>query len=1021
MRLLDYRPQFSGTAAGRWAENIFGINASASPLPSERDQNFLLQTADGQRFVLKIANALEDETMLEAQQQAISHLSRGSSLCPRPWPTLSGTDMARIPGTRDMTHLVRLFTYLPGIPMGNVRRHSPALLFDLGRRVGQVDRALETFDHPAFHRQFHWDLANGITVIKEHLGLIADPGLRAIVENLAASLEARVLPRLEKLRRSIIHNDANNFNVIAGGGSDLHSHNQQVQGLIDFGDMVYSYTIGDLAVAIAYAVLDKADPLAAAVPIVKGYQAEYPLKEEEIACLFDLVRLRLCLSVCLAAWQQQQEPGNEYLAISQSAIKATLPRLAAIHPRFAEAVFRRAAGLDPVPASTIVKNWIMAQAAGFSSILETDLKTGPCRVLDLGIESPLVGGDASGNEEPRLTVRIFAALEAAGVTVGIGRYDEPRLLYTSPLFAAGAGPLDEHRTIHLGIDLFAPAGTAVYAPLEGKIQAFSYNPQPLDYGAVIILEHRTGEGTPFYTLYGHLAAASLQGLEKGKPIGRGEKLAHFGQPTENGGWTPHVHFQLIVDLLDLDCDFPGVSCASEREIWCSLSPDPNLVLGIPAGRFPAEPVERDTTLSLRHRHLGRNLRLSYQEPLKIVRGWMQYLYDGDGRRYLDAYNNVPHVGHCHPRVIEAGQEQMARLNTNTRYLHDLINRYAEKLGDLLPGPLRVCYFLNSASEANELALRLARSFTGARDMIVLEAAYHGHTTSLIDISPYKHSGPGGSGAPAWVHTAPLPDGFRGLYKYGDPDAGEKYAGHVREIIADLNRRHVGLAGFIAESCPSVAGQIFFPPGYLAAVYEAVRKAGGLCIADDVQTGYGRIGTHFWGFATQAVVPDIVVLGKPIGNGHPLAAVITTPEIAAAFDNGMEFFSTFGGNTVSCAIGLAVLETVLEEKLMEHARQVGGQLLAGFSTLKEKYPLIGDVRGSGLFLGLELVRDRQTLQPATAEAEFIVNRLRQHGILAGTDGPFHNVIKVRPPMPFSGEDATLLLDALDTILAEDFIS
>jgi 4-aminobutyrate aminotransferase-like enzyme len=400
---------------------------------------------------------------------------------------------------------------------------------------------------------------------------------------------------------------------------------------------------------------------------------------------------------------------------------------------------------------------------------------------------------------------------------------------------------------------------------------------------------------------------------------------------------------------------------------------------------------------------------------------MQYLFDEEGRKYLDAYNNVPHVGHCHPRVVKAGREQMAVLNTNTRYLHDLINQYAEALCATLPDPLDVCFFVNSASEANELALRLARAHTGRRDMIVLEAAYHGHTNTLIDISPYKHNGPGGQGAPDWVHTAPIPDVYRGLYKRDGPRAGEKYARHVAEIIERLRAGGAGLAGFIAESCPSVGGQIFFPEGYLAAVYQFVREAGGVCVADEVQTGYGRIGTHFYAFESQRVAPDIVVLGKPIGNGHPIGAVVTTPEIAASFDNGMEFFSTFGGSTVSCAIGLATLRVTLEENLQSRALRVGNRLLDGLRPLMDRYAIVGDARGSGLFLGVELVRDRETLEPAAEEASFISNRFREHGILLGTDGPFHNVIKIRPPMPFSETDADFLIATMEKILAEDFSS
>jgi len=419
------------------------------------------------------------------------------------------------------------------------------------------------------------------------------------------------------------------------------------------------------------------------------------------------------------------------------------------------------------------------------------------------------------------------------------------------------------------------------------------------------------------------------------------------------------------------------------------------------------------TLTRRQKLLGRNLSVAYKDPVKIVRGKMQYLYDDEGRQYLDAYNNVAHVGHCHPQVVQAATEQLARLNTNTRYLHDLINEYAESLTSTLPPSLSVCFFVNSGSEANELALRLARAHTKQKDLIVLEHAYHGNTTTLIDISPYKHDGHGGQGAPKWVHKVPLPDPYRGRYR--GKNTGAQYANHVNEVIGNAN----GVCGFIAESLPSVAGQIVLPKGYLEKVYSAVRSAGGVCIADEVQTGYGRLGTYFWGFESYGVVPDIVVLGKPIGNGHPIGAVITTPEIAASFDSGMEFFSTFGGNTVSCAIGLTVLEVVSDENLQEHALHVGNLLLEQLAVLQKRHEIIGDVRGSGFFLGIELVRSRETLEPATIEADTVVNRLRERGILLGTDGPFHNVIKVRPPMPFNFDDAARLVTTLDEILSEGF--
>ncbi len=402
-------------------------------------------------------------------------------------------------------------------------------------------------------------------------------------------------------------------------------------------------------------------------------------------------------------------------------------------------------------------------------------------------------------------------------------------------------------------------------------------------------------------------------------------------------------------------------------------------------------MNKQATLEARRKLLGRNLSVAYRDPVKIVRGEMQYLYDDEGRRYLDAYNNVAHVGHCHPRVVAAATEQMRLLNTNTRYLHDLILRYAERLTATLPDPLSVCYFVNSGSEANELAVRLARARTRARDMIVLEHAYHGNTTTLIDLSPYKHEGPGGSGPPEWVHKVPWTE-----------------VQHVFDVIDRVRQEGRDFCGFIAESMPSVAGQIVLPPDFLKTAYEAVRAAGGVCIADEVQTGYGRVGTHFWAFVYYNVVPDIVVLGKPIGNGHPIGAVITTPEIAGSFANGMEFFSTFGGNTVSCAIGLEVLAVVQDENLQAHALEVGNHLLSGLCDLQHDHAIIREVRGSGLFLGVELATNDE---PATLAAENIVNRMREAGVLLGTDGPHHNVLKIRPPMPFSRADADFLLGVL----------
>ena len=430
----------------------------------------------------------------------------------------------------------------------------------------------------------------------------------------------------------------------------------------------------------------------------------------------------------------------------------------------------------------------------------------------------------------------------------------------------------------------------------------------------------------------------------------------------------------------------------------------------------------DEILARRQAILGKSLSVSYRNPLNIVRGRGQYLYDDAGNEYLDCVNNVCHVGHCHPHVVAAATRQIATLNTNTRYLHETIVRYAEKLTETLPDPLSVCFFVNSGSEANDLALRLARAYTGGSEIVVVDGAYHGNLSSLIDISPYKFDGPGGQGAASFVHKTVMPDGYRGPYKYDDSDVGPKYAAHVqtaldRASLAGDGESHRQIAAFICEAVLSCGGQIVLPVGYLRQVYDDVRAAQGICIADEVQVGFGRVGSHFWGFETHGVVPDIVTMGKPIGNGHPLGAVVTTPEIAESFANGMEYFNTYGGNPVSCACGLAVLETIESEGLQAHAAQVGTELKAGLTELMTKHAVIGDVRGLGLFLGVELVRDRTTKEPAADVASSIVEQAKDEGILLSTDGPLHNVLKIKPPLPFSATDADRLVTTIDKILSK----
>ncbi len=772
------RPRFSIDGAQKLAQDLYGLTAVARPLPSDRDQNFHLTTETGEQFVLKIASAAESADVLNLQNQAMRHLAEAESLpSPRVCPTMNGEWMTAVPGTNGSPHFVRLITYLDGLVLAKITPQSPHLLHNVGRFLGQMDNALANFDYPAAHRLLHWDITHAPTIIRRHLSEIDQPVRRALVERFLGEYETAVFPHLLHLRRQIIHNDANDHNLIIPQTAVAGVPTVPPVGIIDFGDMVHTLTLAEPAIAAAYLMLDKPDPFADAAHFLGGYHAAHPLTELEQTLLYPFIRIRLCTSVALSAHQKKLEPDNAYLTISEKPAWALLEQMAAIDSEQATDQLRRAC-------------------------------------------------------------------------------------FTPP---------------------------------------------------------------------------------------------------------------------------PGQSKAA--------------------------------ILSARQRRLGPSLSVSYREPLKIVRGAGQFLYDEAGRPYLDCVNNVCHVGHSHPRIVEAAVRQMAILNTNTRYLHDNIIRYAERLTATLPDPLNVCFFVNSGSEANDLALRLARTYTGQRDTIVLDGAYHGNLTSLIEISPYKFDGPGGRAAPPHVQKVIMPDGYRGPYKGNNQQTGQQYAAHVQQAIDNIQAQGRGVAAFIAESLLSCGGQIVLPDGYLKSTYQMVRAAGGVCIADEVQVGFGRVGSHFWGFETQGVIPDIVTMGKPIGNGHPLAAVVTTTEIAQAFHNGMEYFNTFGGNPVSCAVGLTVLEVIEDEQLPEHALRVGGHLKAGLTGLMAKHALIGDVRGLGLFLGIELVRDRETLEPAAEEASAIVEQMKQRGILLSTDGPLHNVIKIKPPLVFTAADVDFLVAALDQVLSD----
>lgn len=988
MNTDDGVPRLHLTTISAIAARSYGIVATAHALPSDHDQNALLVTEQGVAMVMKIANSRESAAVIDAECRVMHHLA-DTALCPRLITTVDGAE-----STREGAHLIRMITVVDGVPMGRVPWHSDALRRDVGATLARLDRALQGLDLPAVARVTDWDLAEAERVVLRDRDRVVDARVREAIDITLRRYREQTAPQLHTFRRSVIHGDANDYNIL------VHAREQRVSGVIDFGDMVISHTINDLAIAMAYVALSADDPLAAAAAVAAGYHATYPLPEHEVDALFSLMCMRLAVSACMAARQTAARPDEAYLSISQQQIATALPALAAIHPRYARYVLRDACGFAPVPHSPAVVAWLTARREQCAPLLGYAFTAANTAPLDFSAGSALIARDQADNAPALLDARVRQVLAEHGATIGVGGYREPRLIYHWPHEPKQSEP----RTIHMGLDVSMEAGTPLFAPLDGVVFGFEDADAHHDYGPVIVLRHRTTGDTAvdFYTLYGHLTRDSLNGLVIGQPIAKGQCFARIGSAPTNGNWWEHVHVQLITDMLDVPCNVNGAARATHERVWASLCPDPNLLLGIPVERLPARTPAAAISAS-RAAHIGRSLSVSYGDaPLNIVRGAGAYLFNHVGHRFIDGYNNVAHVGHAHPRVVRAVTEQLAVLNTNTRYLQAQLTDYAAALTALCPPSLSVCFFTASGSEANELALRLARAYTGQRDLLVMESAYHGHTTTLIDISPYKHDGPGGHGAPDWVHTTPIPDCYR--HGVAAESAGAHFAAGVGAAIDGVHALGRGVCGYIAETCPSVAGQILMPPGFLADVYARVRAAGGVCIADEVQTGFGRLGTHFWGFEREGVTPDIVVMGKPIANGYPMGAVVTTRAIADAFHNGMEYFSTFGGSTAACVAAAATLRVVQEERLQAHALAVGHRLRDGFAALFDAYELIGDVRGSGLFWGIELVRDRGTREPDAEAAAFVVQRMRERGVLVGTDGPHHNVVKVRGPMVLSMSDA-----------------
>ncbi|MEY8119845.1 aminotransferase class III-fold pyridoxal phosphate-dependent enzyme [Falsihalocynthiibacter sp. BN13B15] len=987
--------------------DIWGIHATVTPLDGELDLNFL--ATGTQDYVLKVMRIGCPVDFIDLQCRAFNHIAHNAPDVPVPdvITTHSGEFFAAVPDEAGAKRLVWVLRKAEGRTYANFRPQSVALLRDLGHAIGAMDRALADFKHPALARDFKWNLTQG-DWISDHLEGITAPKRRALISDILAAFST-IKPALKSLPHVAIHNDVNDYNVIVGGTLTKPPH---VTGLIDLGDICASPRICDLAIAGAYMVLGQADPEQALAALVAGYHAAYPLTSKEVDLIWPLLRMRLAVSVVNSTQMALENPHDPYVVISQKPAWDFL-EAGAVNEELIGKRLRAACGLPITDAAPRVQAWLDQERGSFASIMGEDLARAPMGTLsvehstwpqnpfDLPLaEAALVGQEYEDNGR-----------------IWLGYYNEPRLIYTAPAFRRGPWKASNRRSVHLAIDAFAPAQTTLHAPIKATVHVVENRTAHLDYGGVVILRHETPNGDAFFTLYGHLNPEVLETLQVGQTLAKGEAFARLGDVTQSGGWAPHVHFQLALSTDGMGEDWPGVADPDEMYLWGAICPNPAALMNLPDAKVVFTPTDKDAVKAERDRLFGRNLRLSYADPVMLVRGWKHHLFDEWGRPYLDAYNNVPHVGHAHPRIQAVAADQLKRINSNTRYLHPAQTEFAQKIISKMPKSLSVCFFVNSGSEANELALRLARAKTGGKDMITPDHGYHGNTTGAIDISAYKFNAKGGVGQPDWVQLVEVADDYRGSYHRDDPDRAEKFAALVDDALAAIKKRDGKLAGFIAETFPSVGGQIIPPKGYLSAVYQRVRAAGGVCIADEVQTGLGRLGDYYFGFEQQNAVPDIVVLGKPIGNGHPLGVVVTTRQIAEAFAKGPEYFSTFGGSTLSCRMGKEVLDIVDDEGLMENARVMGARLFDGLAALQLRHDVIGDVRGYGLFIGVDLVWDPESRAPATQIAEYVKNRLRAHRILIGCEGPFDNILKIRPPLTIDAEDVEMLLTVLGKTLEE----
>ena len=970
MSILEEAPVLELDDACRIATGLWGLAAPAArDLGSHQDRNFLITTDDA-RYVLKVANTAIPDESLDAQNAGMLAVGHLPIRVPRPVASLGGA-LREVVDLSGSPHSVRLLTFVAGSPMTGPGYLAPVTARQFGALAGQVSGALAGFSHPGAALPSQWDVRRSPQVVRDLLGSL-DPALGQRVAALSAASQKSLDELSADLPLQVIHADVTDFNVVADPGPDARLI---PAGIIDFGDLMHTWRAAEAAVTLcALLVKDSRAPLRIAEDVLAGFLSQQPLTTAELEALWPMVAARACAGLVSTAHQLRSEPDNAYLHDNLAVDRAVFEMVAALPLELGTLAMRRAAGIlgRPDPALPV------------GTTILPDL--GGTTPIDLSTTSPLLD-EGAWTDPGRVREALRSAVgPARSPLTGVIPYGEAHLHHSR------TNSLQEPATIHLGLDVLLPRGSQVVAPWPGQLTI----------------------GEPWVT---HLAGDRgwdliVSGAEPlrapGARVTAGTPIASV--TTSRAPALPdHVHVQVVRSGVTAPTHAP----ASQAELWRHLCPDPAELLGLAPS---AEEPDSHHLLHRRKSSLASVQKHYWADPPQIERGWRHHLVDVSGRVYLDGINNVAVLGHSHPAVADAVDRALRTLNTNSRFHYAAHVEFAEMLLETMPAGLDRVFLLSSGSETVDLALRLARVHTRARDTIALRTAYHGWTTASDEVSSALMDNPRAlETRPDWIHLAEPPNSYRGPFT--GPDAGDRYADDVRRILAELAAAGRRPAAFICETLNGNAGGIELPGDYLAQVYDAVRGAGGVVIADEVQVGYGRLGSHFWGFEMNGVVPDIVCLAKSTGNGYPVSAVVCRREFAESFAVEGSLFASMGGTPAGAEAAIATLRALRDEDLMGNAARMGARLRAGLESLVGRYEMAGAVHGRGLYLGLELVTDGESRTPATEATDALCERLLGLGVIMAATGDHMNVLKIKPPLCIDDAGVDFLLEALEVAFTE----